>query len=181
MIQHGKYLGKIEIDGNIEQRMLYVFMPDECMSISDADFHENQNHHRAFSFSPFTRGMFVTHHPANLARGHYFELKGTKVGIVRDGQDAPYGEGKWDLRVIQTVRFDVAYSQCGIEVAISGHTLQGTKVQIPGPSSTELLPPWQFKILFEIPLVDIKNLFNLNDLGWQTFSELIKQHAKSRA
>lgn len=181
MVQHGKFLGEMEINGSTEQLILYVFMPDECMSISDVDFHENGKHHRQFLFSPFTRGMFVTHNANDLSRGRYFELSGTSVGTVSEGRSAPYGEGEWDVRNIQTVRLDVAYSQNGMAVTISGITMPGTTVTIPGSSNAKPLSPWQFKIQFDIPRADLKDIFALNDLGSHTLNQVIGQHAKHSA
>jgi hypothetical protein len=181
MVQHGKFIGKIEINGSIERCTLYVFMPDECLSISDVDFHENGKHHKQLLFSPCTRGMLLTHNADELSGGRYFELSGTNVGTFNEGRSAPYGEGEFDCRRIQALRLDLAYFVDGIAVTISGATLPGSKVTTPGQNHHESLPPWHFKIQFDIPRSDFKELFALNDLGLETLNHVYDQYAKRRA
>lgn len=181
MVQHGKFIGEVEIDGSIEQRPLYVFKPDESISISDVDFHENRKHHRKLAFSPCTRGMLVTHIPDELAGGRYYELSGTRVGAFYEGRSAPYGEGEFVIRPIQDLRLDLAYFLDGMAVTISGETLPGAKVTIPGSSHTESLTPWHFKVQFNIPRAEFKDFFALNDFGLETLNKVYEQYAKRRA
>lgn len=177
MKQHGNFLGELEINGRVEHLMLYVFLAGEDLSICDIQFPKTLERHRRFGFSPFTRGMLVTHAADELAHGRFFELSGTRVGSIRDGRSAAYGEGEWDRRIVRALRLDLAYFMRGISVTMRGETLPGTKVRDPGPACETVLPPWQFRLQFDIPRDAFRDLFDLNDLGEQTLNEVFERYA----
>lgn len=174
MWSKGEFQGSLSINGVSESLLLYVFLPETSISIKDKENTTcRYGKHRSLNFSPCTLGMLRAVSQETIKAGKYYEISGSRIGAFSEGCSAPYGEGEYDIRHIQTVRLDLKYFQDGIDIAIAGFA---------EPTTDDLgrLDSWTFSLEFTIPRLEIPKFFNLNELGEKTFAWEYDEHALVR-
>jgi hypothetical protein len=171
MWSRGDFDGSITINGSIEQRRLYVFLPGEDISISDNELKTTK--HRCLSFGPCTPGMLTSSIPEVIRQGKNYKISGHAIGSFSEGRSFAYGDEEYDIRDVDEVTLEIAYFADGIDVAVKG-------IANPRGTNSKNLCAWEFAIRFIIPRTAVATFFNLNELGEETFAWSYDKNAAIR-